>query len=208
MKRSIFVREQLEWKLAQSGLIQIDSENYSGAINTVLDRYFAMVRRARPVFNQGEWEAIKDAFGWDSENGATERSTPFLSDPRQLPLLFEDYLIAMDSRDCGNQDFIRLKQKCRDDWDAPFNGVALLEKLRGMSYPEWVSILDAIEAEHNLQRKILADLKKTGHLQIDPFAGPIWSYVVGTESCQADISLDLSVDLVDDGTNSTTTPEH
>jgi hypothetical protein len=160
MKRSIFVKEHLEKNLAKSGLIQVDDENFSGAVNEALDRYFEICSRSRPVLSIGEWEAIKAAIEWEREDDAHRISTPFLDSPRRLPLIFEDYMIDLGSgRHTTNlglpaveQSFYALKKKY------PFSGVALLEKLQAMTYPQLVSAIQAVESEVNLKKEANGEL--------------------------------------------------
>ena len=168
MKRSIVIREFSETLLAGSGLIQAGKENYSGALNIILDRYFDICRKSRPHLSLGEWEALKEAMGWEADDVP---QVPFLEDPRRLPLVFEDFLGSREA------DIQRRKH--------PYDGKALLDKLRQMTYAELVSTIQALEAEAEyMTRWVSSRMKEGDYSRISLY--PLWAHVVGWEYCGMD----------------------
>ncbi len=93
----------------------------SSTINTIADRYQETVRRSMPRFSLGEWCLI-----FDSLNGYFAR-----------PASTAVGGIAINVSDGVELD--RLDEK----WDV--DGRALVEKLRSMSWPQLLAILDASE---------------------------------------------------------------
>ncbi len=93
----------------------------SGTVNTVADRYQETVRRSMPRLSLGEWCLI-----FDSLNG-------YFASPASTAVGG----IALNVSDAVELD--RLDEK----WDV--DGRALVDKLRAMSWPQLLSILDASE---------------------------------------------------------------
>lgn len=198
MKRSIVIEEHLDNQLVTCGLITVDDEDFSGAINEALARYFKICKRSRPVLSLGEWEAIKDALDYNhSGPGRLGDSIPFLDEPRQLPIVFEEYLVDFGSGvglPVGDGSFLKLKVKY------PYSGVALLEKLQKMTYAALVSVVQAVEAEEYFRRKCMDEVTRQPELwkgRDDAFRDalgkahePKWVEAIGWDYCEVEPMLE------------------
>lgn len=95
-------------------------ESLSGSINRIADRYYEVMRRSRIDLTPGELDAVRDALnGWLAEPAATISGGPALE--------VEDAL---------------------DDGLAERHGIdgrALVAKLRALTYPQEVALVDAVE---------------------------------------------------------------
>lgn len=116
-KKSIWMGEPLERLINSRRRAQDDEVNVSGAINTAVDRYLEIVRRAMPTLTLGEWCAIFDALNgcWMLESWS----------PRYA---FADVA-----------DTPGLGQKWQIDQEA------LVARLQAMDYAACVAVVDAAE---------------------------------------------------------------
>ncbi|WP_005031479.1 hypothetical protein [Holophaga foetida] len=186
MKRSLIVKDHLEEKLKDSGLVDPVSENFTKAINTALERYFKACERARPRLTIGQWETIKQSLIQESNANDESLEVPFLTDPRQLVSLVEGFLLTDDYHD--------LKRKQEVD------GLDLRDKLSRMSYLELLTVLQAMEAEHAMRlrwtNRIIEEVKQNAENQelVGRFSEEyqkvqnalLWPDVVGWECCGVD----------------------
>lgn len=168
MKRSLLLKAPTEARLQKSGLVQPGNENFSAAIHTALERYFAIVERALPTLSIGEWETVSDALCW--EVGHTFPSVPFLEDPRRLPALVEDYVIQHNEEEDVISPYLRITKTYS------VSRLELIRKLKAMDYTELTSIIQAVEKESRL--RILAIQKSNGS-DLDHQ----WFETVGPERC-------------------------